>query len=329
MVSLEALVGLAQRYLGKGLGVPEPLKGDGSDRQIYRFRRGNDSWIGVTHADRAENEAFVVLSEHFKTCGLPVPTIYTQDLENGCYLLEDLGDVVLADLLSEWNQETPINREAIVQAYRKVLFWLPRMQIEAHQGLDYSFCYKETVLDASVFQWDLNYFRDYFWNLYAPNTPLTSAIADELNRLPHRLGRVPQQAFVSRDFQSRNIMWKQGEPYFIDYQSGCCGAIHYDLASLLYASRSGLNDALREQLIPIYLQELSPWISVSLTEFLDDFYHFVLIRRLRSFRHLWLFALTKRQTLFFRSDSRHDSRSVWLAHPTTRLKTVDGVAGIV
>ncbi len=282
MILLNPLISLAKQYIGSDISEPEPLKGDGSPRQIYRFRGDHNSWIGVINSNFAENQAFIFLSEHLKKCGIPVPAIYTSDLEHGCYLLEDLGDSSLADLLSEWNQKNTVQNSSILQAYQKVLYWLPRIQMEAKQGLDYTFCHREKELDGAVFQWDINYFKEYFWQLFADDYEVTDHISQELTRLIILLDGVERQALVLRDFQSRNIMWKEGEPYFIDYQMGCRGPLHYDLASLLYASRSGLNDVLRPLLIEAYLMELSPWKQMSHDQFLDEFYHFVLIRRLRS-----------------------------------------------
>ncbi|MBF0289790.1 MAG: phosphotransferase [SAR324 cluster bacterium] len=298
MVLLNSLISLAQQHIGADIKGPEHLQGDGSMRQIYRFRKNSNSWIGVISSNFVENQAFIFLSEHLKKCGIPVPEIYAADLEHGCYLLEDLGNLSLADLLSEWNNPDAVHTSLILQAYQKVLYWLPRIQVEAQQGLDYKFCYREKELNVAVFEWDINYFKEYFWKLFAVDYLLTDSIEDELSQLICLLDRVERKALVLRDFQSRNIMWKRDEPYFIDYQMGCRGPIHYDLASLLYASRSGLNDALRPLLIEAYLMELKPWIQMSQNQFLNDFYNFVLIRRLRSLGS-YGFLSSQNQKLYF------------------------------
>ncbi|MGK5091425.1 phosphotransferase [Deltaproteobacteria bacterium TL4] len=280
---LLALTQLAEQHLTPPVSEPVSLKGDGSDRKIFRFYGGEgQSCAGVTSPDRAENEAFLFLSRHFAQCGIPVPAIYSQNLEQGCYLLEDLGNLTLADQLDHWNLSLAEDRKAILAAYQKVLAWLPKIQIDGNHGLDYSFCPTERQLDHHAFSKDIHYFETYFWNRLTPETPHTLALQLELDRLIVRVASVQRNAFVYRDFQSRNIMWKNNEPYFIDYQSGCHGALHYDLAAVLYASRSGLDDELRHELILFYLQKLAQWMNVNPEQFMEDFYHFVLIRRLRS-----------------------------------------------
>lgn len=282
MVLLDSLLDLAQQYAGKTVSAPVPLKGDGSDRQIYRFQEGEKTWVGVTNLNIAENQAFFFLSKHLIQCGIPVPQVYLSNQQQDCYLLEDLGNDTLADLLQQWKQGIPIKRRAILKAYQKVLHWLPKIQIQGHQGLDYTFCFREATLDLSVFQADIEYFKNYFWKLFAESYPFYDAVMQELEELTVQLSKVERGALVLRDFQPRNIMWRHEEPYFIDYQMGCQGAVHYDLASLLYASASGLNEELRDLLINVYLQELQPCLSFSKVQFLKDFYCFVLIRRLRS-----------------------------------------------
>ena len=67
------------------------LKGDGSDRCIYRIINQHRSIIGIIGKNRAENEAFIHFSRHFGSFNLPVPTIYAENLDENIYLEEDLG----------------------------------------------------------------------------------------------------------------------------------------------------------------------------------------------------------------------------------------------
>ena len=281
MELLNSLTILAKQQLGP-LAEPEILKGDGSDRRIYRFRKGLHSWVGVTNPNIRENQAFIFLSKHLFRIGIPVPLVYAVDCKQRCYLLEDLGHWSMADLLRDWNESNPVNTAAIMDAYQKVLCWLPRIQFEGHQGLDYSFCLRGSELDRSIFTWDLEYFRQSFWQQFVPQYPLSNTILEELGHLIDCLDAVERQVLILRDFQPRNIMWKEESPYFIDYQMGCRGSIHYDLACLLYASSSALDEKQRDFLISVYLQELKPWLLLSKAQFLQHFYHFVLLRRLRS-----------------------------------------------
>ncbi len=57
------------------------------------------SAIGILYSVREENVAFLEFSRHFRRHGLPVPEIYAEDLSQGAYLEEDLGDTTLFDFL--------------------------------------------------------------------------------------------------------------------------------------------------------------------------------------------------------------------------------------
>jgi len=277
------LIDLAQQHLETHLLPPEPLKGDGSERKIYRFRNNSgDSWIGVSHDHFEENQAFLYFSRHFKKHNIPVPQVIAEDLKHGCYLIEDLGETTLADWLSEHPVENPDNTEKILKAYQDVLRHLPQLHFEGHQGLDYSFCHASQTLDTPMFETDIYYFQTHFWNYFVSEYTVNSELNQELQALTERVGSVKRQGFVSRDFQSRNIMWRNEQPVFIDYQSGGYGALHYDLATLLYASRSGINEPLRQKLIEFSLKEWACWKEFSPDQFVEDLYQFVLIRRLRS-----------------------------------------------
>ena len=81
----------------------QPLQGQlgGSGRKIIRLAGGASSAIGILYDVREENVAFLEFSRHFRRHGLPVPEIYAEDLSQGAYLEEDLGDTTLFEFLSK------------------------------------------------------------------------------------------------------------------------------------------------------------------------------------------------------------------------------------
>jgi hypothetical protein len=85
-----------------------------------------------------------------------------------------------------------------------------------------------------------------------------------------------------RDFQSRNIILKNHELYFIDYQGGRKGALQYDVASFLYDAKADIPQQIRDELLQHYLLSLNQKIKVDKKEFKKFYYGYVLIRILQA-----------------------------------------------
>src|SRR6267378_4283018 len=195
-MSLDVLNKLFEQYFHAPPEHVQPLQGElgGSGRKIIRFSNEKHRAIGILYGVREENEAFLAFSKHFRRHGLPVPEIYAEDLSHGAYLEEDLGDTTLFEFLS--NNRTGENIfPQVIEAYRKVVAVLPRFQVEASRDLNYEVCY--------------------------PNP--------SFSRLTEFLLSAPRDYFLYRDFQSRNIMLRNGDPFFVDYQGGRRGALQYDI----------------------------------------------------------------------------------------------------
>ena len=256
----------------------QPLHGElgGSGRNIIRLANGSASAIGVLYDVREENVAFLEFSRHFKRHGLPVPEIYADDLDQGAYLEQDLGDTTLFEFLSANRSGLEIAPD-VVSAYGKVVEILPRFQIEAGRDLDYSVCYPRAIFDAQSIAWDLNYFKYYFLRL--AGIPFNEqSLEDDFGRLTKFLLSAELDHFLYRDFQSRNIMLLGGEPYFVDYQGGRKGALQYDIASLLYDAKADLPPTLRQQLLDAYIARVADLIPLDRAKFLQHFYPYVYVR---------------------------------------------------
>ncbi len=161
---------------------------------------------------REENVAFLEFSRHFRRHGLPVPEIYAEDLAQGAYLEEDLGNTTLFDFLFAHRTGENIAPE-VVEAYRQVVAVLPRFQVEAGRDLNYKVCYPRASFDRQSIAWDLNYFKYYFLRL--AGIPFNEqALENDFTRLTKFLLGAERHYFLYRDFQSRNVMWRDGQPYF-------------------------------------------------------------------------------------------------------------------
>jgi len=246
-----------------------------------------------------ENVAFIEFSRHFARYGLPVPAVYAQDLEQGAYLEEDLGDTTLFEFLSLNRSEEQIS-QPVIDAYRAAIEVLPRFQIEAGRDLDYSVCYPRSSFDEQSIAWDLNYFKYYFLKL--AGVPFNEqALENDFALLTNFLLSAPHDYFLYRDFQSRNIMLQNGRPFFLDYQGGRKGALQYDVASLLYDAKADLPPRLRQDLLDHYLRTLPRFSAITPDEFMKHYYAYVYVRIMQAMGAYGFRGFFERKTHFLQS----------------------------
>src|SRR5246127_3207909 len=284
----------------------------GSGRKIIRLTSKGISAIGILYGVREENVAFLEFSRHFAKHGLPVPEIYGVDLDQGAYLEQDLGSTSLFELLSQHRQGDNIGPR-VVEAYRKVIEILPRFQIEAGRDLNYKVCYPRGSFDRQSIAWDLNYFKYYFLRL--AGIPFSEqALEDDFKRLTKFLLSAGRDYFLYRDFQSRNIMMRDSQPYFLDYQGGRKGALQYDVASLLYDAKADLPPELRQQLLDHYLNTLQVYIDLKPEAFMQHYYAYVYIRIMQALGAYGFRGFYERKVHFLQSVPYALKNLRWLLH---------------
>jgi aminoglycoside/choline kinase family phosphotransferase len=292
----------------------QPLQGQlgGSGRNIIRLSAEQQSAIGILYTVREENAAFLEFSRHFRKHGLPVPEIYAEDLSQGAYLEEDLGDTTLFEFLSKHRTGENIAPD-VVEAYRKVVAVLPRFQVEAGRDLNYKVCYPRASFDRQSISWDLNYFKYYFLRL--AGIPFNEqALEDDFDSLTNFLLSADCDYFLYRDFQSRNIMLKSGQPFFLDYQGGRKGALQYDIASLLYDAKADLPPELRQQLLDLYIDKLGGFVDVKREGFLHYYYAYVYVRILQALGAYGFRGFYERKPHFLQSVPYALKNLRWLLH---------------
>ncbi|HDL19231.1 MAG TPA: phosphotransferase enzyme family protein [Bacteroidetes bacterium] len=276
------------------------LKAHGSDRKLFRIKSDRRSVIGAANEDRSENIAFLEFSRHFRKEGLNVPEIYAEDLDNGIYLEEDLGDLTLFDALQKERKGSKEFPASIITAYEKVVTELPKFQIDAGKSLDYGLCYPRHSFDRQSMMWDLNYFKYYFLKL--AKIPFNEQkLEDDFIKFTDFLLQPEPDYFLYRDFQSRNIMLRRDEPWFIDYQGGRHGALQYDIASLLFDAKADIPFAVRDRLLDTYLKELTQYIEFDGAQFLQFYYGYVLVRIMQAMGAYGFRGFYERKTHFLQS----------------------------
>ncbi len=272
----QLLMEMFTQWAGEKVESLSLLPPSGSYREYIRICGGGKCALGVSNADVKENKAFLGFSEHFHAQGLKVPQVYVQNLDEGIYLVEDLGSVTLFDFLQE-NRVGDDMSPSLIDLYKKTIKELIQFQLKGTEGLDFDLCYPRKAFDRQSMLWDLHYFKYYFLKL--AQVPFDEQVLeDDFDKLIDFLLEAEHHYFLYRDFQSRNIMVKQGEPWFIDYQGGRKGALQYDLASLLYDGKADIPPKVREDLYSYYVDELKKVKDIDETAFKNQFTGYVYIR---------------------------------------------------
>ena len=285
-MSLESLF---ERYTGAAPVFKVALTGSASHRRYYRLTGADGrSLIGVEGTDADENRAFLTIDRHFAAKGINVPKVVAED--GHCYLQEDLGSTVLYDALAAGRASGNYGPDEVTLLC-KTLAALPKIQVEGARGLDWSVCYPQPSFDARMVDFDLNYFKYDFLKLSGLEFNEVR-LQDDFDRFRADLLAEPSDTFLYRDFNARNVMLVDGEPWFIDFQGGRRGPVYYDVASFLWQARARYPESLREQLLQVYLDALRAYIPVDEAHFRSRLRLFILFRMLQvlgcyGYRGLW------------------------------------------
>ena len=270
---------LFESYTGQELSEKTELPTSGSHRRYYRLKGGNISIIGVLGTDKDENNAFITLSRHFKEKGINVPTVLAVADDGMSYIQEDLGDRMLFDQLSQ-GRDSGRYSSYEVSLLCKTIEKLPKLQFKGAEGLDWDICYPQREFDARMVDFDLNYFKYCF--LKATGLEFNEVqLQDDFDRFKADLLKDDTDTFLYRDFQARNVILKDDEPYFIDYQGGRRGPIYYDVASFIWQARSRFPEDVKQELIRSYLRALRSYTEVDEDRFRERLRLFVLFRTLQ------------------------------------------------
>ncbi len=269
---------LYTQFVGSAPTSIEELPSSGSNRRYFRLK-GEKSIIGVLGTCKEENEAFLYMSEHFHKKGLPVPEIYAVSDDTMAYIQEDLGDTLLFNAI-EKGRKTSVFSDEEKTLLVKTIRLLPDMQFLGADEFNFSKCYPAPEFNSRSIMWDLNYFKYCFLKATGLEF-LEDKLEDDFQRMTDVLLRSFSATFMYRDFQSRNVMIKNGEPWFIDYQGGRKGPFYYDVASFLWQAKANLPESLRMELLDEYVDSLRKYQPVDEEYFHAQLRHFVLFRTLQ------------------------------------------------
>ena len=302
------------------------LTGSASNRKYYRLSGEGGSCIGVVGTDVRENEAFLSIAEHFRTKGINVPEVYAVSEDKMAYIQEDLGDVVLFDMLTQ-ARKTGEGMDRVEALLCKTMAMLPKIQFEGADGLDFTVCYPQPSFDRRMVMFDLNYFKYCFLKPSGLEFDEV-ALQDDFEKFADDLLEHDTDTFLYRDFNARNIMVCGDEPYFVDFQGGRRGPVFYDVASFAWQARAKFSDAQKESMLSAYLSAYSAYSSMDEQSFRSALRLFVLFRLLQVLGAYGFRGWVEHKANFVTSiPAAIDELKDWLTDPSDRYPYLMQVLG--
>ncbi len=256
------------------------LPSSGSNRRYFRITGSGMSLIGAKGLDVDENIAFMEIAKHFRLKGLPVPQVLCASEDKMFYLQEDLGDITLFNTIQQGRETSHFSPDEIA-LLKKTIATLPKLQFEGGKGLDYNVCFPQPEFDERNAWFDCNYFKYCFLKTTGIEFSEIKLHDDLTKMAADLLEGGNEETFMYRDFQARNVMLVDGNPYFIDFQGGRKGPLYYDLASFVWQAKANYPTSLKEELIETYREALKKYVDIPRETFYKKLRLFVLFRTMQ------------------------------------------------
>ena len=226
-----------------------PIEKGGSDRKFYRIRLSSEHTLILVKytIEREENRRYVEIAEFLAAQKIRVPKIYFHDPSEGLIWIEDLGE---ADLWS-YRDESWLVRRAFYESALEEIAKLHGVSEAQASKIGHEL---PAEFNAALYVWEQHYFFEnclgrYFGLDGEKSRTLMQLLA--LSNIAEHLASLPR-VLVHRDFQSQNIVMRNGQAHLIDFQGMRLGLAEYDLASLLYDPYVRLSAAECEELLLHY-----------------------------------------------------------------------------
>ena len=252
MKSREEMIGFFRKSLRLSESVSvefSPLAGRGSDRAFFRLKWNRESSAILIHYDpkRMENTYFAEIAAFLREIDIPAPRVIRHDPAACLVLMDDLGDEDLWSFReTSWEKRRPL--------YQKTLTILHRLHSFPEKDFPSGRVKLMESFGRDLYRWERDYFREHFsGNVCGIKREPTfeRELESELSALGERLSGT-RRCLVHRDLQSQNVMIREGEPFFIDFQGMRFGSPFYDLGSLLCDPYVAFDDRERDELLFFY-----------------------------------------------------------------------------
>lgn len=256
-----------------------PIKGDASYRKYERILTSNNSYIFMDAPPEFEEvTSFIKVTGFLRDKGLSAPKIFKIDVENGFLLLEDFGDKLYTNLLSN-EKETLKSNGLETDLYEKAIDALIYLHKQSVSDINLPLYDELTLIKESL--------RFIEWYVEVLNG---EKISKELQEefvviLKHLLSttKIHNNVVVLRDYHASNIIWLESREGYrkaglLDYQDAVIGSPVYDIVSLLEDARRDVSSNVSELMITRYLKEFPEYTR---KDFMADFAIYGIQRNLK------------------------------------------------
>jgi aminoglycoside/choline kinase family phosphotransferase len=247
----------------------------GSDRKFYRIRAADRSMILVKYSSRREeNRHYVDIARFLASAGVQAPHMYLHDPAEGLIWMQDLGEVDLwSHRLDPWSTRRPLYESALIEVFK--------IHSAATRKLPGCGLTLEREFNEQLYLWEQGYFFEHclgnYFKLPAGEVRRLAGLA-ALQSAAVRLAALPR-VLVHRDFQSQNILIREGTAWLIDFQGMRPGLAQYDIASLLMDPYVSLATSERAELLGFY-QRLVRRAGGEVSGDFEEVYHWCSLQRL-------------------------------------------------
>ncbi|MDM3870674.1 phosphotransferase [Porticoccus sp. W117] len=194
-----------------------PLNGDAGFRRYFRLNTQPSLMAVWAPPQWEDSPAFVSKALAFQDGGIHTPQVYAVDYHNGYLLIEDFGDQLYAQDLTE-------------SRYAAALQTLQQIQTMTPQAKVFPKYDKRLLAD------ELGLFPQWFLGelLHLELRPDERELIQQVEQLLIASALEQPQVVVHRDYHCRNLMiLNSSQVGVIDFQDAVIGAVTYDLVSIL------------------------------------------------------------------------------------------------
>ena len=203
-------------------GAPSRVLVEGAPHvDVSPLALGHVTLIAALSPGSENNEAFLAVQQLLLNAGVKVPAQLAHDLNQGFFLMEDMGDTLLS---------AQLNPASVGEWYEVALSELVKLAViePASTGLP--------AMDGARIAEELAVFPEWFLTglLGVANADIPRDLIEGLTAHLGEAFATQRQVLVHRDFHCRNLMCLgQGALGVIDFQDAVIGPVTYDAVSLL------------------------------------------------------------------------------------------------